>query len=80
MVDVAFAAGSIPDAPDLDPSLGFAWERLRFFDPSSGSTTVWLLAGARGDVPITSRLSRIQMGREALRFVFKVDVQPPLGS
>jgi hypothetical protein len=35
MVDVAFAAGSIPDAPDLEPSLGFAWERLRFFDPAS---------------------------------------------
>jgi hypothetical protein len=53
MVDVAFAAGSIPDAPDLEPSLGFAWERLRFFDPASGSTTVWLLAAARaGDLEL----------------------------
>lgn len=40
---------------------------------------VWLLAGARGDVPIVSRLSKIRMGREALRFVFEIDVQSPLG-
>ena len=41
--------------------------------------SVWLLAGARGDVPITSRLSAIRMGRQALRFVFEVEVRPPVG-
>jgi hypothetical protein len=40
---------------------------------------MWLLAGARGDVPIASRLKKVEMGRESLRFVFDVDVQPPLG-
>ena len=41
--DVAFAADSAPDAPDVDPRLGFAWERLRFLNPASGSTTAWML-------------------------------------
>jgi hypothetical protein len=41
--------------------------------------SVWLLAGARGDVPITTRLSSIRMGRRALRFVFDVEVQSPVG-
>lgn len=41
---------------------------------------MWLLAGARGDVPIVSRLSKIRMGREALRFMFEVEVRPPLGN
>lgn len=59
-------AGAINLAPLIPP--------LRY-----PTDNVWLLAGARGDVPITSRLSRIRMGREALRFVFEVDVQPPLG-
>ena len=48
MADIRFAADSVPDAPDLDPSLRFASERLRFFNPSSGGTVVWLLAAARG--------------------------------
>jgi len=48
MADIKFAADSVPDAPDLDPSLRFAWERLRFFNPSSGGTVVWLVAAARG--------------------------------
>ncbi|MGB5674119.1 MAG: hypothetical protein WBO43_06185 [Gemmatimonadota bacterium] len=48
MADIRFAADSVPDAPDLDPSLRFAWERLRFFNPSSGGTVVWLVAAARG--------------------------------
>jgi len=41
--------------------------------------SVWLLAGARGDVPIITRLTKVRMGREVLRFVFEVDVQPPPG-
>jgi len=48
MADIAFAVDSIPDAPEGRASLRFAWERLRFFDPSSGATWVWLLAAARG--------------------------------
>jgi hypothetical protein len=40
---------------------------------------MWLLAGARGDVPIASRLKKVRMGQESLRFIFKVEVQPPLG-
>jgi hypothetical protein len=59
-------AGSINLAPFIPP--------LRY-----PTESVWLLAGARGDVPITSRLSDIRMGRQALRFVFEVDVQPPVG-
>ena len=51
LADVAFAVDSVPDAPDLSPSLSFAWERLRFFDPSSTETVVWFLATARaGDL------------------------------
>ncbi len=48
LADIKFAGDSVPDAPDLDPSLRFAWERLRFFNPSSGGTVVWLVAAARG--------------------------------
>jgi len=59
-------AGAINLAPLIPP--------LRY-----PTDNVWLLAGARGDVPIVSRLSKIRMGREALRFVFEVEVQPPLG-
>jgi hypothetical protein len=51
LADVAFAVDSVPDAPDLSPSLSFIWERLRFFDPSSTETVVWILASARaGDI------------------------------
>jgi hypothetical protein len=39
---------------------------------------VFMLAGARGDVPIETRLKSVRMGREALRFVFEVEVLPPL--
>jgi hypothetical protein len=38
---------------------------------------VWLLAGTRGDVPVSSRLSKVEMGRTAVRFVFDVEVQSP---
>ncbi len=48
MADVKFAVGSVPDAPHLKPSIRFAWERLRFFNPSSGTTAVWLVAAVRG--------------------------------
>jgi len=51
LANVAFAVDSVPDAPDLTPAIGFTWERLRFFDPSSVETAVWLLAAARaGDL------------------------------
>ena len=59
-------AGSINLAPLIPP--------LRY-----PTESVWLLAGARGDVPITSRLSAIRMGRQALRFIFDVEVAPPVG-
>jgi len=36
---------------------------------------VWLLAGARGNVPIDSRLKKIDLGRDAIRFMFAVEVQ-----
>jgi hypothetical protein len=39
--------------------------------------SVWMLAGSRGDVPIASRLTRVEMGRTAVRFVFDVEVQAP---
>ena len=48
MGDIKFAADSVPDAPDLDPSLRFAWERLRFFNPTATGTVLWLVAAARG--------------------------------
>ena len=59
-------AGAINLAPLIPP--------LRY-----PTESVWLLAGARGDVPITTRLSAIRMGRQALRFIFDVDVAPPVG-
>jgi len=34
----------------------------------------WVIAGANGDVPVTSRLARIEMGRDTIRFEFDVDV------
>ena len=34
----------------------------------------WVIAGARGDVPLTSRLVRIEMGEQKIRFEFDVDV------
>jgi hypothetical protein len=36
---------------------------------------VWLLAGARGNVPIDSRLKKIDLGRDAIRFMFAVEIQ-----
>jgi len=59
-------AGAINLAPLIPP--------LRY-----PTDSVWLLAGARGDVPITSRLTAIRMGRQALRFVFEIEVAPPVG-
>ena len=47
LADVAFVVDSIPDAPDIDPSIRFAWERLRFLNPRSGETVAWILAAAR---------------------------------
>ncbi|MCK5447146.1 MAG: hypothetical protein KAJ43_03340, partial [Gemmatimonadetes bacterium] len=41
--DIAFAVDSLPDAPELYPSVRFGWEHLRFFDPASGNTTLWVL-------------------------------------
>jgi hypothetical protein len=41
--------------------------------------TVLYLAGARGNVPVTSRLKDVEMGRQAIRFVFEVEVQAPRG-
>jgi len=41
--DIAFAIDSVPDAPELHPSVRFGWEHLRFFDPASGNTTLWVL-------------------------------------
>lgn len=59
-------AGAINLAPLIPP--------LRY-----PTDNVWLLAGARGDVPITTRLTAIRMGRQALRFVFEIEVAPPVG-
>jgi hypothetical protein len=36
LANVAFVVDAIPDAPFLDPSVRFSWERLRFFNPASG--------------------------------------------
>jgi hypothetical protein len=35
---------------------------------------VFLLDGAQGDVPVTSRLRKIKMGREAIRFELDLQV------
>jgi len=51
MADVKFAVDSVPDTPDVRPVVRFGWERLRFLDPSTAQTVVWLLAGVRaGDL------------------------------
>ena len=47
LANVAFVVDAIPDAPFLDPSVRFSWERLRFFNPASGEAVAWLLAAAR---------------------------------
>jgi hypothetical protein len=55
LADVAFAVDSVPDAPDIEPSIRFSWERLRFLNPRSGETVAWLLAAARaGDLELAS--------------------------
>lgn len=52
----------------------------RFLPPLRYPTdSVWYLAGARGDVPIASKLKRVEMGSQAIRFVFEVAVQQPIG-
>ena len=67
LANVAFAVDSVPDAPDLTPAISFTWERLRFFDPSSSETAVWLLAAARaGDLErsaanVRSSVYRVQL-------------------
>lgn len=35
---------------------------------------IWQLAGARGNVPIDSRLKEVVLGRDAIRFMFEVEV------
>jgi len=57
-------AGTVNVAPLLPP--------LRY-----PTDSVWLLTGTRGDVPITSKLQRVEMGTTAIRFVFDVKVQQP---
>jgi len=42
-IDIAFAVDSVPDAPQLLPTVRFGWEHLRFFDPANGNTTLWVL-------------------------------------
>lgn len=37
---------------------------------------LWLVAGARGDVFVRSRLSRIAMGSRAISLEFEIDVRP----
>lgn len=41
---------------------------------------IWLLDGARGEVPISSKLKEIVMGRDAIRFLFDIEVLPVVGS
>ncbi len=40
----------------------------------------WLLDGARGEVPVNSSLKEIVMGRDAIRFLFDIEVLPVAGS
>ena len=40
----------------------------------------WLLDGARGDVPVNSTLKEIVMGRDAIRFLFDIEVLAVDGS
>jgi hypothetical protein len=35
---------------------------------------IWLLAGARGDVPVDSSLEEVVLGRDAIRFMFDVKI------
>ena len=78
---------------DGESSLELRFERVAFPLPLVGTINVarllpplryptdsiWFLAGARGNVPVASRLKNVEMGRQAIRFVFEVEVQPPLG-
>lgn len=57
-------AGAVNVAPLLPP--------LRY-----PTDNVWLLTGTRGDVPVNSKLQKVVMGRNAIRFVFDVTVLPP---
>jgi hypothetical protein len=41
---------------------------------------IWLLDGARGDVPVSSSLKEVVMGRDAIRFLFDIEVLPLAGS
>ena len=73
LANVAYVVDSIPDAPDIDPSVRFNWERLRFFNPASGETVAWLLAAARaGDLESVpgaeaDRVYRIELGTSIQR-------------
>ena len=60
----------------VEQRLGVCIEPPPLTFPTDGS---WFLAGARGDVPIESRIKDVKMGRESIRLVFRVDVKPPLG-
>jgi len=57
-------AGAVNVAPLLPP--------LRY-----PTDNVWLLTGTRGDVPVSSKLKNVVMGRSAIRLVFDVQVLPP---
>lgn len=60
-------AGSVDASPFLAP--------LRF-----PADDVFLIAGTRGDVQVRSRLSKIEMGTDAVRFEFDLEViEPGLG-
>jgi hypothetical protein len=73
LANVAYVVDSIPDAPDLDPSVQFSWERLRFFNPAPGETVAWLIAAARaGDLESVTdaegaRVYRIELGTSIQR-------------
>ena len=67
LADVKFAIDSVPDAPAVEPVVRFAWERLRFLDPSTARTVVWLLAGVRaGDLAVDSESED--------RIVYRIDL------
>jgi hypothetical protein len=63
---------------ELDLPLAGSINVARLLPPLRYPTdNVWLLAGTRGDVPVSSRLEKVVMGRNAIRFVFGIEVVPP---
>jgi hypothetical protein len=61
--EIPMVVGSIDVAPFLPP--------LRF-----PAESLWLVAGAEGDVRVRSRLSTIEMGRKVVRFEFDLETVP----